>query len=131
MHELSLVGHLIRQVESILLDEGGGRATEIEVAIGPLSGVEPMLVQSAFEQLAPRTSLSHAALRIEETELRARCRQCHEEFVVESFQFQCPACESRSVDVTSGEDFRLVSISVEEEASPEPAPLEENTVIDS
>lgn len=119
MHELSLVRSLIRQVESILTTEGG-IATEIEISIGPLSGVEPLLVQSAFDQLAPASPLRDAVLRIEQSELRARCRHCDQEFAVESFLFQCPACDSRLVDVTSGDDFRLLSISIAEEGEPLP-----------
>lgn len=115
MHEFSLVRSLIRQVESILADEGG-RATEIEVSMGKLSGVEPMLVQSAFAQLAPASQLGEANLRIVETELMAVCRQCHREFEVQSFRFQCPECAGRTVDVTRGDEFRLVSISVGEHA---------------
>ncbi len=114
MHELSLVRNLIKQVESIVAAEGGN-AIEIEVAIGPLSGVEPLLVQSAFEQLAPASQVGGARLRIDQPELRARCRECQQEFAVEGFLFQCPACQGRMVDVTSGDDFRLMGISVEED----------------
>lgn len=117
MHEFSLVRSLIRQVESILTKEAG-TATEIEVSIGPLSGVEPLLVQSAFDQLAPESQLVGAKLRIEQTELRARCRDCHHEFAVQSFLFECPACHSRLVDVTSGDDFRLMGITVAETEEP-------------
>ena len=114
MHELSLVRSLIRQVESIL-DEEGGQAVEIEVAIGPLSGVEPLLVQSAFQQLAPDTQLADAVLCIEQTQLLACCRDCPCEFEIHGFLFECPACQSRRVDVTSGDAFRLISVSVKDD----------------
>jgi hydrogenase nickel incorporation protein HypA/HybF len=124
MHELSLVRSLIRQVESILDDEGG-KAVEIEVAIGPLSGVEPLLVQSAFQQLAPKTQLADAVLRIEQPKLLARCRDCQCEFEIHGFLFECPTCQSRRVDVTSGDAFRLISVSVEEDL-PAEYPLQLN-----
>jgi hydrogenase nickel incorporation protein HypA/HybF len=117
MHEYSLVRSLIRQVESILDDESG-TATEVHVSIGPLSGVEPMLVELAFDQLSPTSRLAGSALRIEETDLRARCCDCNHEFVVPSFVFECPQCDSRQVHVVSGDDFRLISISVEDTEEP-------------
>ncbi len=113
MHEYSIVQSLIRQAEAIIACETG-KATEIHVSIGPLSGVEPLLVESAFEHLAAASQLSDAVLRIEETELQARCRDCNDEFVIRSFVFECPHCDSRQIDVTGGDDFRLVSITVEE-----------------
>lgn len=113
MHEYSIVRSLIHQAEAIVASEGG-KATEIHVSIGPLSGVEPLLVESAYEQLAADSKLSDAVLRIEETELQARCCDCNGEFVIRSFVFECPHCDSRHVDVTGGDDFRLVSITVEE-----------------
>ena len=122
MHEFSIVKSLIRQVEALVADESG-KATEIHVSIGPLSGVEPLLVELAFEQLAATSQLSGAVLQIEETELQARCCDCNGEFVVQSFVFECPHCDSRHVDVTGGDSFRLVSITVEE--------AEENGVLKS
>ena len=117
MHEVSLVRSLIRQVERIASDEKCGAVTEVRVSIGPLSGVEPLLVQGAFDQLAPDSSLTGCRLRIDHAALEARCRQCGEDFAVESFVFKCPVCGSGLVRVTAGDEFRLVSISVEETCS--------------
>ena len=114
MHERSLVQSLIRQVESILAEQGSATATEIEVSIGPLSGVEPALVQSAFDQLAPTSRVAEAQLVIHPSELTATCRRCTEKFVVESFRFRCPACRSPKVQITSGDEFQLLTITVEE-----------------
>ena len=115
MHEVSLVRSLIHQVETIVANEGGGKVSEIHVAIGPLSGVDPMLVQSAFELLAPEFHLVDTALSIDCVNLEATCRRCGDSFEVESFRFQCPACQSRSVRITKGDEFQLLSISVEDE----------------
>jgi hydrogenase nickel incorporation protein HypA/HybF len=114
MHERSLVQSLIRQVESILVEEGDGTATEIVVSIGPLSGVEPLLVQSAFEQLAPNSPLAGAQLVIHPSELTASCRRCDESFVVQSFRFCCTACQSPEIQITSGDEFRILTITIEE-----------------
>jgi hydrogenase nickel incorporation protein HypA/HybF len=115
MHEISLVRSLIKQVQNVVANEGGGKVSAIHVSIGPLSGVEPMLVQCAFEQLAPESQLNHAILTIDGTQLEAICERCNASFIVESFCFQCPTCQSRSVRITKGDEFRLLSVSVEDD----------------
>lgn len=115
MHELSLVRSLIRQVETIVANDGGGTPSEVHVSMGPLSGVEPMLVSSAFDQLAPSSRLAGAKLKIDYTPLQAICTQCGESFVVESFCFRCSQCQSPNVRITGGDEFRLLSVSIEED----------------
>lgn len=115
MHERSLVQSLIRQVESIVAEQGAAKATEIEVSIGPLSGVEPLLVQEAYELLSPDSQLAGARLVIHSSNLEVVCRHCDNRFVLESFRFRCPACQSGEIEITSGEDFRLLRITIEEE----------------
>ena len=116
MHEASLVRSLIRQVESIARESGAAEVSEIVVSIGPLSGVEAPLVLNAFEQISPETSVAGATITIELCDLEAVCRHCGDSFVVDSFSFQCPKCKSQSVQVTRGDEFRLVSISVVEQS---------------
>ena len=115
MHEYSLVRSLLRQVQAILQHEGSVKATEITVAIGPLAGVEPVLFQQAFEQLAPSFGVSDAEMAIRQPVLTARCNDCKHDFEVIRFLFQCPLCQSREVRVISGEEIRLLDITVIEE----------------
>ena len=115
MHEISLMRGLIRQVEAIAAEQGGGVVTRVDVSVGPLSGVEPLLLQSAFEQLASRSTISQAELSVQCIGLAAACRVCGQAFEVESFRFECPSCQSRSVQITSGDDFRLLSLEIEDE----------------
>ena len=53
MHEHSLVRSLLDQVEQLRRENGAVSVDVVTVEIGPLSGVEPDLIHSAFEQLAP------------------------------------------------------------------------------
>ena len=118
MHEFSLVRSLLRQVRQIVSEQPVQELQQVSVSIGPLSGVEPELVQSAFEQLAESFGFPHAKLSIVRTTLEACCAECGECFSVQSFKFQCPSCRSRSVQVTSGEDFRLIDVTVIEDRPP-------------
>ena len=112
MHESSLVRSLLTQVATVLRDYPGSSVEQIRVEIGPLSGVEPQLVASAFDRLVDETPCRGAALRIEQIELAAECRDCGLEFVVEKFHFVCPNCSSKGVAILRGDEFRLVDVTI-------------------
>ena len=113
MHETSLVQSLLTQVATILHDHPGSRVESIRVEIGPLSGVEPLLISSAFDRLVESTPCRGAALRIEQIELTARCRDCDSEFVLDQFRFVCPNCASDRVTILRGDEFRLLDITLD------------------
>ena len=122
MHEFSLVRSLLEQVDRVVTSQGGRAAVEVRVEIGPLSGVEPLLMKEAFIELSGsrsretsvRTLTSSATtLIIDEVPLTARCHSCHTEFELESFRFVCPHCDSRETSVVRGDAFRLISVTVD------------------
>ncbi len=116
MHEQSLVGNLLKQVDEIRSQHNAQRVTEVRVELGPLSGVEPLLLASAFELLKPDTPAANAKLVIDEVQLLAQCESCHNQFEINDFVFHCPTCDG-NVKVVCGDQFCLVSISFPEEAS--------------
>ncbi|HBH52940.1 MAG TPA: hydrogenase nickel incorporation protein HypA [Planctomycetaceae bacterium] len=108
MHETSIVQRLIAMVSGEADRAGGGRVSVVRVEVGALSGVEPMLVQLAYEQLVPGSRLAGSRLEIELIPLRARCDLCGV-FEVPQFRFACPKCGNLRTVVVSGEEFRVVS----------------------
>lgn len=112
MHEASLVRSLLRQVSELLVEHGGDSVVSIRIEMGPLSGVERSLVEIAFADQVDSTPCRGAELQVEEVPLSAVCRDCGNEFDIERFRFVCPACESARVQVTGGEDFRLLDIEI-------------------
>ena len=113
MHERSLVKRLLRQVEAICEPLDAECVTEVRIEVGPLSGVEPLLLQSAFEQLAFETAASEANLLIDEVPLRAKCTACGCDFEVGDFVFRCPDCGG-NVRIIQGDEIQLVSVSLRE-----------------
>lgn len=110
MHEASLVKALLRQVSQVAADHGVSCVDEIRVQIGPLAGVEPLLLQSAFERIAPQTVAAAARLLIQEVPLEGCCQACSREFEVLGFRFVCPGCQSGSVLVIRGDALVLESV---------------------
>ena len=120
MHEMSLVRSLLRQVNEIAAQEQAvGEVVKVHVSIGPLSGVEPLLVRSAYDQLATSAGLGQAELAIEECPLLGVCRDCGESIQIEDFDFRCSACDSVAIRVTSGDAFRLLRLTLRDRR-PEP-----------
>lgn len=118
MHEQSLVAALLKQVTGIAADHGGADVTEIEVEIGPLSGVEPLLVESAFERLVPQTAFSETRLVVRCIPLQGVCRTCDRDFAAPELRFDCPLCGARHIRIVRGEEFRLMSVTLEDGESP-------------
>lgn len=119
MHEVSLVRSLLDQAEAICRREGGARVAAIRVEIGPLSGVEPLLVRSALARLVAERGLAPVELVIDEAPLSALCRQCGLSFVVERFHFACPSCRGGQVQVVRGDKFCLISVTLRDDAAVE------------
>ena len=111
MHEQSLILALLKQVEEVRRDNNAESVTEVHVEVGPMSGVEPLLLTSAFETLKPNSVARDAELKISHVPLTACCQSCRDEFEVSNFVFRCPACRG-NVKITGGDKFMLVSVSL-------------------
>ena len=114
MHEHSLVRSLLSQVKQIAQQNGASEVTDIELEVGPLSGVESCLVESAFETLRMGTCAEAGKLTIRHVPLKVICQDCGSESILECFRFQCVQCQSRSVKVIQGEMFRLLTVTLAE-----------------
>lgn len=124
MHETGLVRILLQQVEEIAKSRNGQRILEIRVETGPLSGVEPCLLQSAYERevagipdpLRPNgIDFSSAHLQIDEIPIEATCERCGNQFEVHDFRFLCPLCGSGAVIIVRGDSLRLMTVTIEGE----------------
>ena len=116
MHEVSLIRSLLRQVERLCEQHKGAAILEIEVEIGPLSGVEPLLVRDAFDVCSPGTRCEGASLTIREVPLKAHCRECSQESELAGFHFRCAHCGSHFLTITQGEEFRLLNVTIQADA---------------
>jgi len=112
MHEFSLVRALLSQVGDLLRAQGGEGVEAIRVELGPLSGVEPELLALAFEQSVGDTPCVGARLQLELVPLICQCDACRRRFEPVRFRFRCPTCGGVDVRVTSGEELRLVDVTI-------------------
>jgi len=118
MHELAICQALIEQVERVARDHEARRVIAIVVSVGPLSGVEPKLLEHAYPLAAAGTVAESAALVVETVPVRVRCRSCHAETGALPNRLVCGACSDWQVDVTSGEEMVLQRVEIETAAEP-------------
>jgi len=113
MHELSICQGLLRQVQKIATDNNAQSVELIKLRIGGLSGVEPPLLERAFEIARAGTIASEAVLEIEEGPVVVKCRECGASSAVVVNRLLCEYCGDWRVSVTEGEELLLLSVEIE------------------
>ena len=76
VHELSVCQALLGQVAEIAKGRGASAVERIIIEVGPLSGVEPELLASAFAILRAGSCAAQAVLSIESTTVTISCLTC-------------------------------------------------------
>ena len=110
MHEYSIVQALIDSCEDNAKQNEASKVTKVVVKIGVLSGVEPDLLQTAFDTFKEQTICDKAEFEINIQKITIRCNDCNTESTLERNEFECPSCKGVSVEVIDGEDMYLMSL---------------------
>ncbi len=113
MHELSVCQALLDQVRETARAHHADEVGLITVRIGPLSGVEPDLLEQAFTIARNGPLTSSATLSIELAPVRIRCRDCEQECEVRPNRLLCSACSSYRVDLISGDEMLLARVELQ------------------
>lgn len=113
MHERVLAASILRQVSAACDERRHHRIRAVTIQLGAFSGVEPVLLKSAFEEQSQPFLGTFAELQIETAELVAECEACAVCFKVVEFRFHCPHCGNEQVRITRGEELMRLSITVE------------------
>jgi hydrogenase nickel incorporation protein HypA/HybF len=75
--------------------------------IGPLSGVEPELLQSAFPIARADTIAAGAELVIQQMPVQVRCKTCHAETAATPNRLLCGECGGWQTELLSGDELLL------------------------
>ena len=119
MHELSVCQALLAQVTEIATARGVSTVARIIVEIGPLSGVEPALLASAFEIVRAGSCAANATLLIETMAVTISCMSCGAESQTRPNRLLCAACGGYRTRVVGGDELRLRRVELR---VPEPQP---------
>lgn len=110
MHELSVCLALLEQVEQVAKEHRATRVERILLQIGPLSGVEPALLESAFPLAAAGTVAADARFEIETIPVRVRCKDCGAETVAQANRLLCGGCGGYHTTLLSGKELLLANL---------------------
>ncbi len=113
MHEYSIVQSLLESCEEHARQNDAKQVTKVIVKIGVLSGVEPDLLQTAFDTFKEKTICDTAEFIINHQKVVISCLSCDEESTLEKHEFCCPKCQSNQVKVIDGEDMFLMSLEMQ------------------
>lgn len=107
MHEFAICQALLQQLEELVARHGASGVRRLTVQVGPLSGVEPGLLASAFAVARRGGCARRAQLLIESLPLRVRCTSCQSEGQAAHDRLSCGVCGSPRTQLLSGDELLL------------------------
>ncbi|AFL68454.1 hydrogenase maturation nickel metallochaperone HypA [Sulfurospirillum barnesii] len=113
MHEFSIVNALLEMCEKSAKENNATKITKVEIKIGKLSGIEPYLLESAFDTFKEEGICMGAKLEMHLQEVVIHCNVCHHEATLNQNEFLCPACQSPEISVIDGEEMFLMHLEME------------------
>lgn len=113
MHELSVCQSIIDQVTQVAEQHRGSAVDKIYLQVGPLSGVEPQLLRSAFPIARVNSVASHAELVINTLPVRVVCTVCGAESEVTPNRLLCGSCGDWQTKLVSGDELLLERIELQ------------------
>lgn len=110
MHELSICQSLVDQVEQIALSHGAQSVASVNLKVGPLSGVDPTLLQHAYPYASVGTLAAESTLVIELAPLKVRCEICGIETEAQPNWLVCGTCGDCHTKLVSGDEMILMRV---------------------
>jgi hydrogenase nickel incorporation protein HypA/HybF len=113
MHELAVCQALVEQVDEIVQRQGAQAATLIRIKVGPLSGVVPDLLASAFPLAAAGSAAANAELQINASSIRVHCETCGAETDAAANRLLCGTCGDWHTRLVAGDELILESVELQ------------------
>jgi hydrogenase nickel incorporation protein HypA/HybF len=110
MHELAVCQALVEQVEQLAREQKAQRVGLIEVAIGPLSGIEPQLLEQAYPFAVAGSLAEGAELRLQRAPVRVHCDQCQQDSEASANRLVCGHCGNWRTALVSGDELLLTRV---------------------
>lgn len=110
MHELAVAQALVEQVDAVIDQHNATQASRIRVRIGPLAGIVPQLLASAFPLAAAGSRMEHAELDLVDAPIQVHCQACGAETDAAMNRLICGACGDWHTRIISGDELLLESV---------------------
>ncbi len=109
---------MLTQVADLAARRGASVVKRITVEVGPLSGVEPALLASAFEVLRAGGCAAEASLSIESTIVTIGCLNCGGQSHTSPSRLVCALCGEFRTQILAGDELRLRRVELRVDDSP-------------
>ncbi|RMD70361.1 MAG: hydrogenase maturation nickel metallochaperone HypA [Bacteroidetes bacterium] len=108
MHEVSLVRSIFHTLEEEFGPDALDRLQRIELRIGLLANVEPVLLQNAFKAWTQAEDRFTAVeLAIEMVPIEVECPACGRRSTVENYRFECSHCHRPTNQIVHGTELLI------------------------
>ena len=108
MHEISLVRNIFNTLESEFSQEELDAMTAIDLKVGLLSNVEPLLMQNAFEAVTTAGGkYRDVKLNVELIPIEIHCSGCNTNSIIEKYKFACNTCGKPNNNVVKGTELLI------------------------
>ncbi len=108
MHEISLVRNIFSTLESEFSKDELKTMTAIDMKIGLLSNVEPVLMQNAFDAVTTaEEKYQEVKLNVELVPIEIHCQPCNLNTTIESYKFACKSCGTPNNNVVKGTELLI------------------------
>jgi hydrogenase nickel incorporation protein HypA/HybF len=113
MHEMSIAQSILKIVLAEAQRNGAKTIRTVRIRAGELRGIVPDQLSFFFDFVTKDTPAEGAALEVERVAIKAGCKTCEHVFMVQNYEFLCPECESKDVDVIEGMELAVKEIEIE------------------
>jgi hydrogenase nickel incorporation protein HypA/HybF len=108
MHEVSLVRSIFNSLEAEFDPEELGRLEAIDLRVGQLSNVEPVLMQNAFQAVKDADNRYEGVrLNVEVLPIIVECHLCGSKSQIRNYRFICSNCNTPTSQVIQGNELLI------------------------
>lgn len=107
MHELAIAQSLVREACRVAAENRARKIEVVSVLVGPLSGVEPPLLERAFAVARAGSPAHEAQLTIATSSIEVHCSKCGAETRAAPNKIVCGACGAWQVQIITGDELVL------------------------
>lgn len=116
MHELSIALNILNSLQQYVDENNIKNLTEIVLRIGKMQAVVPESLGFMYDTAKSEFPFAkNSILKMNFVDIKARCPQCKEEFILETINLICPNNEKHVLEIIQGNELIIESIEVEKE----------------
>ncbi len=120
MHEMGIAMQIVEIALDAIPPNLQEKSVEtVNLKVGKLSAIVPDSLRFCFDVVTRETRLAGVKLNIEEIPVKARCRECHFEWIIEGPAFTCKNCQSGAIDIITGRELDIESIEIADREIPD------------